>query len=191
MPKIIFHHLIVSLFTGSLIVACSEKTEEQPTAPSTLINIKNPGFEMSESLPEGWTLTQHTGAAAYEGSIDKKTFTEGKQSFKITRISEQFWGMLSQHIDLPGMTGKKLTLTAMVKSDALKPKGFNLSLHFRKRSGKFISEVKSELLTGDTDWHQIKFDAVVPDNTSTLQIAATLLDEGSVWLDNIKIAVEK
>jgi hypothetical protein len=185
----------ISTLAGIFLTGCSEQqaAPNSPAQPGSQHQIKviNPGFESSATAAEGWTVTQHTGEAAYESSIDTRHFTEGKQSFRITRIREQWWGMLSQYIDLPASAKKKITLSAMVKTEALGDKGFQLALHFRKSSSKFISDEKSKLISGNTDWQKIEFSAVIPEKTAIVQIAATLLDDGSAWIDDVKLAIEK
>ncbi|MBW9257937.1 MAG: hypothetical protein K1562_09970 [Candidatus Thiodiazotropha sp. (ex. Lucinisca nassula)] len=180
-----------------LLSACSDENQPADQSPSsqqqsqpvqiTSLPLKNPSFEQSDQFVKGWGFSQHAGEPAYEVSIDTTDSTDGKHSYRIERKLVQAWGMINQWLPLDSAVGKSIKLSAMVKSEALGPKGFDLSLVFRKANKKFISEISSEIVTGTHGWQRLEVAAVVPARTAHLQITAVLNDAGTAWLDDVQL----
>ncbi|MCG7955633.1 MAG: hypothetical protein JAY91_08935 [Candidatus Thiodiazotropha endolucinida] len=180
-----------------LLSACSDKNQtaeqslpqEKPPLQAISLPLKNPSFEESDQFVKGWGFSQHAGEPAYEVSIDTSDSTDGKHSYRIERKLVQAWGMINQWLPLDSAVGKSIKLSAMIKSEALGPKGFDLSLVFRKANKKFISEIASEIVTGTHGWQRLEVVAVVPAKTAHLQITAVLNDAGTVWLDDVQLTL--
>ncbi|MEW8240486.1 MAG: hypothetical protein AB2727_19995 [Candidatus Thiodiazotropha taylori] len=180
-----------------LLSACSDKNQtaeqslpqEKPPLQAISLPLKNPSFEQSDQFVKGWGFSQHAGEPAYEVSIDTSDSTDGKHSYRIERKLVQAWGMINQWLPLDSAVGKSIKLSAMIKSEALGPKGFDLSLVFRKANKKFISEIASEIVTGSHEWQRLEVVAVVPAKTAHLQITAVLNDAGTAWLDDVQLTL--
>ncbi|MCG8123445.1 MAG: hypothetical protein JAY83_05675 [Candidatus Thiodiazotropha endolucinida] len=186
------------MVTASLLLsACSDKNQmaeqslpqEKPPLQAISLPLKNPSFEESDQFVKGWGFSQHAGEPAYEVSIDTSDSTDGKHSYRIERKLVQAWGMINQWLPLDSAEGKSIKLSAMIKSEALGPKGFDLSLVFRKANKKFISEIASEIVTGTHGWQRLEVVAVVPAKTAHLQITAVLNDAGTAWLDDVQLTL--
>ncbi|MCG8081201.1 MAG: hypothetical protein JAY73_09315 [Candidatus Thiodiazotropha taylori] len=186
------------MVTASLLLsACSDKNQtaeqslpqEKPPLQAISLPLKNPSFEQSDQFVKGWGFSQHAGEPAYEVSIDTSDSTDGKHSYRIERKLVQAWGMINQWLPLESAVGKSIKLSAMIKSEALGPKGFDLSLVFRKANKKFISEIASEIVTGSHEWQRLEVVAVVPAKTAHLQITAVLNDAGTAWLDDVQLTL--
>ncbi|MCG8091633.1 MAG: hypothetical protein JAY62_18010 [Candidatus Thiodiazotropha endolucinida] len=186
------------MVTASLLLsACSDKNQtaeqslpqEKPPLQAISLPLKNPSFEESDQFVKGWGFSQHAGEPAYEVSIDTNDSTDGKHSYRIERKLVQAWGMINQWLPLDSAVGKSIKLSAMIKSEALGPKGFDLSLVFRKANKKFISEIASEIVTGSHEWQRLEVVAVVPAKTAHLQITAVLNDAGTAWLDDVQLTL--
>ncbi|ODB94999.1 hypothetical protein A3194_20260 [Candidatus Thiodiazotropha endoloripes] len=181
------------------LTACSDRNQsdeqtplqQQQSQPAQTISLplKNPSFEESDQFVKGWGFSQHAGEPAYEVSIDTTDSTDGKNSYRIERKLVQAWGMINQWLPLDSTVGKSIKLSAMIKSEALGPKGFDLSLVFRKANKKFISEISSEIVTGNREWQRIEVTAVVPAKAAHLQITAVLNDAGTAWLDDVQLTL--
>ncbi|MCG7907110.1 MAG: hypothetical protein JAY67_22485 [Candidatus Thiodiazotropha taylori] len=180
-----------------LLSACSDKNQtaeqslpqEKPPLQAISLPLKNPSFEQSDQFVKGWGFSQHAGEPAYEVSIDTNDSTDGKHSYRIERKLVQAWGMINQWLPLDSAVGKSIKLSAMIKSEALGPKGFDLSLVFRKANKKFISEIASEIVTGSHEWQRLEVVAVVPAKTAHLQVTAVLNDAGTAWLDDVQLTL--
>ncbi|MEW8404385.1 MAG: hypothetical protein AB2688_06635 [Candidatus Thiodiazotropha taylori] len=186
------------MVTASLLLsACSDKNQmaeqslpqEKPPLQAISLPLKNPSFEESDQFVKGWGFSQHAGEPAYEVSIDTSDSTDGKHSYRIERKLVQAWGMINQWLPLDSAVGKSIKLSAMIKSEALGPKGFDLSLVFRKANKKFISEIASEIVTGSHEWQRLEVVAVVPAKTAHLQVTAVLNDAGTAWLDDVQLTL--
>ncbi|MCG7962071.1 MAG: hypothetical protein N0E54_05125 [Candidatus Thiodiazotropha taylori] len=180
-----------------LLSACSDKNQtaeqslpqEKPPLQAISLPLKNPSFEQSDQFVKGWGFSQHAGEPAYEVSIDTSDSTDRKHSYRIERKLVQAWGMINQWLPLESAVGKSIKLSAMIKSEALGPKGFDLSLVFRKANKKFISEIASEIVTGSHEWQRLEVVAVVPAKTAHLQVTAVLNDAGTAWLDDVQLTL--
>ncbi|MEW8437212.1 MAG: hypothetical protein AB2689_03560 [Candidatus Thiodiazotropha taylori] len=189
---------LLLIVTASLLLsACSDKNQtaeqslpqEKPPLQAISLPLKNPSFEESDQFVKGWGFSQHAGEPAYEVSIDTSDSTDGKHSYRIERKLVQAWGMINQWLPLDSAVGKSIKLSAMIKSEALGPKGFDLSLVFRKANKKFISEIASEIVTGSHEWQRLEVVAVVPAKTAHLQVTAVLNDAGTAWLDDVQLTL--
>jgi hypothetical protein len=138
---------------------------------------------------KGWGFSQHAGEPSFLVSIDTSQSTDGKHSYRIERKLVQAWGMINQWIPLDDAAGKTVTLSAMIKSEDLGPKGFDLNPVFRKSNRKFISTVASEAVTGTKNWQRIEVTGVVPAKAAHLQITAVLNDAGTAWLDDFRLRI--
>ncbi|MEW8628193.1 MAG: hypothetical protein AB2551_20785 [Candidatus Thiodiazotropha sp.] len=191
--------LFLMVTVSLMFSACSDEKQlveqsplqQQKSQPAHTISLplKNPSFEQSDQFVKGWGFSQHAGEPAYEVSIDTTDSTDGKNSYRIERKLVQAWGMINQWLPLDDAVGKSVKLSAMIKSEALGPKGFDLSLMFRKANKKFIAEIASEVVTGSNEWQRIEVIGVVPAKTAHLQITAVLNDAGTAWLDDVQLTL--
>ncbi len=168
------------------------------TAPAFAGNleIKNPGFEQSADEAEGWRVSQHAGEKAYAVAIDDKVFAEGKRSFRMRRTEEQVFGLVRQDIKVPGIAGKTLRFSAMLKTEKVGREGWGLVVNFLSHSGgtilggSILGQVRSKPLTGDSDWTPVEIVAPIPEKTEKLSLGIMLLDEGTGWVDEIQVSIE-
>ncbi|MCG7873680.1 MAG: hypothetical protein N0C81_05745 [Candidatus Thiodiazotropha lotti] len=192
-------YLFLMVTVSLMLSACSGENQlaeqgpppqqQSQSAQSISLPLKNPSFEQSDQFVKGWGFSQHAGEPAYEVSIDTSDSTDGKHSYRIERKLVQAWGMINQWLPLDSAVGKSVKLSAMIKSEALGAKGFDISLVFRKANKKFISEISSEIVTGSHEWQRIEVTAVVPAKAAHLQITAVLNDAGTAWLDDVQLTL--
>ena len=150
--------------------------------------IVNPGFEASTTEPAGWTSSQHVGEAAYEMVIDSKQPAEGKHSFRITRLGHQVYGMISQRLLLPKhAAGGTLSLSGMLRTKAVGPSGGLLVVNLLDRGGRMLAQVRAAPLSGDNSWRRVSLTAPIPANAHAVEPAFILLDEGTAWVDDIRL----
>ncbi|HZP64804.1 MAG TPA: hypothetical protein VFB32_00720, partial [Rudaea sp.] len=93
-------------------------------APAKPLTVVNGDFEQGgdESGIPGWNQGQHAGPKSYEMAVDHDAPYAGSGSFRITRTREQFYGTISQNVDLDGKGGD-LELAAMIKTKDVGPQG--------------------------------------------------------------------
>lgn len=173
MPKIL-------VLAASLLMASSAIAVEIP--------IKNAGFEepmIGIRIP-GWSRTQHAGVRAYEIARDSDTFSEGKHSIRMERTTEQAYGLISQHVTMPDLGGQMIEFSASLKTREVGELGWIMVMTFKQHSG-ILSQVRSEPVTGDTDWTEVVLKAQAPAATTTIDFGFMLSDGGTGWADNARL----
>ena len=168
-------------FAALVLAACGAAAAA--AAPRTL-PVVNGGFEQAASADRipGWTKAQHAGVQAYDMSIDRASAAEGHASFRMRRLREQVYGLLSQTLDVSAYAGKTLELSAKVKTEDVGPGGWVLFID--AAGGR-----ESVAATGTGKWRALKVRLKVGAGTPSVTIGAMLLDRGTAWLDDVQLHV--
>ena len=154
------------------------------TVVATIIIAKN-----NNEVPKGWFF-RAVDASLYEVGTDNTTSESGKAcAYVISHNStESEFGNLMQAIDAKNYLGKRLQLTAYIKS-------INVSRVWMRIDGK-NPEYKQSLgfdnmgkrpITGTTDWKQYSIVLDVPDNSAAINYGFLIVGTGEFWVDNVKI----
>ncbi len=154
------------------------------------IALVNPGFEMPVKADEipGWNQMQHAGALAYEMTTDSKQFHGGKHSFRMHRTVNQVYGSLEQKVAAEKLIGKTVELSAQLRTADVGKKGWRLILNFMSGDGNSITQKKSEPMVGtSTKWQKITLEDKVPVATTWISVSVVLLDEGTGWVDDVRL----
>lgn len=168
------------ILAASLLLASAAVAAEIP--------VKNPGFEdafVGKRIP-GWSRTQHAGVRAYEVSRDAENASQGKHSIRMLRTTEQAYGLISQVVEVNDVVGKKVEMTAALKTADVGELGWVMVMTFMNHS-VIIDQVRAAPVTGDTAWHDVVLGKVAPKNTTAIEIGFLLLDGGSGWADNVRL----
>jgi hypothetical protein len=157
------------------------------------IALVNPGFEAAaaggETVP-GWRLAQHAGAPAYAMSIDTATAASGHASFRMQRLSPQVYGSIVQQVAVPDAArGRSVTLSARMKTQDVGRKGWVLILTIVADAGN--RQVRAEAQTGTHDFADVAVGAHLPDDARAVEVSALLLDEGTGWLDDVRLRIDE
>jgi hypothetical protein len=180
---------IGGLAVVALLCAALPGAIAQPSAASS-IALVNPGFEApAERRPKGWILTQHAGAKAYKMEHDSDIRTEGKQSFRVTRFTEQVFGSVAQFVNLPkGHKIKALELSAMLRSDGTEEGGWKLVANVNGAIG-ILEQYNSEPLVGTQDWRRVTVKVPITPDTTDVKVGAVLYGAGTGWVDDVSLKV--
>lgn len=154
------------------------------------IALLNPDFEApsgANNAIEGWETSQHAGPLSYKLGIDRDVSATGSASFRIERIREQVYGLISQEAPISAHVGRTIELTAQMKTDGVGPGGWQLMLTF---SGGVPNPRKSaKPLDGTQDFRKVAIRVQVPPGAQKVEIAAMLNDRGTAWLDDVHLRV--
>lgn len=166
----------VFVCASSAFLSCTQAVAASVTVPDA-------GFELA-AAQSPWRFYQHAGVKAYKVLRDKEFVSEGKQSLRITRIEEQFFGAMSQFItDLsPG----KYRLIAKLKTSETIGKGWSLFVRIPSVAGSG-SVFSGARVIGTTDWSDSAVEFVVPAGASGVEIGLSLESAGTGWADDVRI----
>jgi hypothetical protein len=168
----------------------AESRDQQKDTRDSALQIVNGGFEdtRTPSRPFGWMPLQHVGDISYKFEHDNETATEGKRSFRIHRFAVQAYGTIKQTIVLPPQNKyRKLELTASLKSKGTDGEGWCLIASVNAGPIQFIRQYKSTPLLGDNDWRRVKLEIPIEKGDTDIAIGATLLGDGTGWIDDVKL----
>jgi len=176
--------LLLSLFLLTLL-SCNKK------APTN--HLQNSSFEQQSSSGKAtsWSASVHAGEPAYNFNIDKEKFYKGNSSFKIEQYRPQGFGLVAQEVKLSYEDYKKIVFSAKVSTkDVLEGNGFQLVINFKTDDEYIIKQVRSESISGSTDWTSITMTEDIPKGTTNLTAGLMLRTEGTVWLDETSLSTE-
>lgn len=155
---------------------------------------KNASFESTKKngSPSHWYTGQHAGKIAYKYTIDDKTFTKGKQSFKMEQFESQVYGIIEQAVILPKKrNNKKIVFTAMLKTkDVVSQPGWGLVVNCRRKDSFIIKQFQSKTINKTTDWTKISIEADIPKDTYKLDAGIMLQSMGTGWVDDVSLIID-
>jgi transcriptional regulator with XRE-family HTH domain len=130
---------------------------------------------------------------SYEVGFDKDNAKTGKKSAYIASIENDIkgFGTLMQSCDAKNYLGKKIKLTAFIRSENVSNRAgmwLRVDSKFAKKHLSF-DNMKDRPIKGDTDW--IKYEIVlnVPLESSTLNYGVLINGTGKVWFDQLSIEI--
>lgn len=131
----------------------------------------------SWQVPEGWNAIE-TKAKEYQVGRDRQVVLSGKSSLFLRSLVAQPSGSVYvyQRFDAKAYRGKRVRLTAFLRSDALDHEAA-LSLFAAYESGRTT-------LAGTTPWKKYELVVDVPVASEAIRILLTLRGAGTVWADN-------
>ena len=148
--------------------------------------------ESNAQVISGWSKSG-SKLKSYEVGFDKNNVKTGKKSAYIESIENEIkgFGTLMQSCDAKNYLGKKIKLSAFIKSENVA----NWSGMWLRVDSKFAKKylsfdnMKDRPIKGDTDW--IKYEIVlnVPLESSTLNYGVLINGTGKVWFDQLSIEV--
>lgn len=153
--------------------------------PDTL---QNPGFESRDASGKlaDWLSVVH-GGDSYHVNLDETQALAGKNSLIIKNTGTPSWGGAHQTIRAERMAGREIELTAQVKAASITAPGFYVALKITQM-GRELNFIKSEApVLGDADWKKISLRAMLPKETTHLEVSLILDGDGSVWVDDVRL----
>ncbi|HLW66180.1 MAG TPA: sigma-70 family RNA polymerase sigma factor [Gemmataceae bacterium] len=173
-----FDNIASKLATGALEL---EISPDPPPAPVP-----------ANDFPAAWG---GGGGNDYEIRVDKSVRHEGKASGSIKSITATptWYGALTQAFDGAKFQGKRLRMTAYIKSKGVE-NSCGMWMRMESYDGKGHVTISSDLggksIKGTNDWKQDEIVMDVPKEGVTLiYFGAVLVGKGQVWVDDFKFEV--
>jgi RNA polymerase sigma factor (sigma-70 family) len=139
-------------------------------------------------LPRGW-FGGSANQDAYEVGIDRKVFHGGKVSayVRMKDAAETEFGTLAQTIQARAYRGKRLRLTAYVKTEKtdtgtalwMRVDGKGTTLSFDNMDDRPVK--------GTKDWHKVTIVLDVPKKAEFITIGLLLAGNGKAWVDDFRL----
>jgi hypothetical protein len=148
--------------------------------------LRDGGFEEEKVSRDNWFYTQHAGPRAYRFSLDREVVFAGKQSLRVERIAQQFFGAVRQVHKTP--QPGKYRFSAALRTGGVTDKGWGLFARTYYPDGR-SDIVESKYLKADTDWQNVSIEFDVSPGATALEIAAALKGGGTAWIDDASVVI--
>ncbi|MHB9102929.1 MAG: hypothetical protein ACYC2E_15650, partial [Sulfuricella sp.] len=97
------------------------------------------------------------------------------------------WGGVVQVFRAEALAGQEVVLSAQVKMQGVTAPGFYLMLK-PTQNGRELKIVKThDQIIGDADWKAVSLRAMLPKETTHLEVVLTLQGDGRVWVDDVRV----
>jgi hypothetical protein len=145
---------------------------------------------LQAAVPEGWILAG-SKPTSYEVGIDAQAAYNGHPSAYLKAkepVSEGF-GTLMQAFRADKYLGKRVRLSAFVKSDGVQDwAGLWMRVDKDKDSVAF-DNMKARPIKGTTDWQKYEVVLDVPQDATGIFYGILLSRTGTVWLNSVELEV--
>jgi hypothetical protein len=149
-------------------------------------------FRVADS-PSGWGKTPIDSSRCRYARDDHVAF-RGVASGRVGCASDTTMRGLAgliQRMDAGSSVGRTVTMTAMVRSEAVAEAAF-LWVGAEDATGRLIAMVRAdrEPTRGTTDWHAAAVTGGIPPNATKLLFGLSLAGTGQVWIDDVRVVAE-
>lgn len=142
------------------------------------------------SPPSGWGKTPVDSARcgyARDGGIAARGTASARIACRSDTAARGFAGY-TQKLDAALLRGRKVTLTAMVRTEAA-ARGAYLWIAAEDAQGRMmgLTNPASDPIVGSQEWRQHEVSGVVPPVAVRLLIGVSLTGSGRLWLDDVRL----
>lgn len=145
---------------------------------------------LQAATPTGWLLAGDN-PAGYDTGVDSQLVNNGHPSayLKSKAADVRGFGTLMQMIRADKYAGKRLRLTAFVKSDGARD-GAGLWMRVDKGSQSVaFDNMQDRPIKGTTGWKTYQVVLDVPTDATGISFGVLLSGPGEVWLNRVKLEV--
>lgn len=170
-----------------------------PDAPGEMrIALVNADFESTarttHGAPDGWLTAQHAGEPSYTFRLDANAPRTGRHSARIDSIGVQPFGIMYQLLPGAAYVGKRLRFSAEMRTAAAGNddsfSGAVLVLQAMQAGAPLAWERMADRpLRGDHPWQRHAVELTLPPGTQQVQVGVMLMGNGTVWLDDARLAI--
>ncbi|HTA81301.1 MAG TPA: hypothetical protein VK783_00075 [Bacteroidia bacterium] len=146
----------------------------------------------SYELPKGW-FKAGSDPGKYDMGVDKGSGQDGKNAATIksnTDVSNGF-GTLMQNCKPDKYIGKRIRMTAYVKSDNIKGwAGLWLRVDQNGSNNRLaFDNMEDRAIKGTTNWTKYEIVLDVPEGASNIAFGALISGTGQIWFDQLSFEV--
>jgi hypothetical protein len=136
---------------------------------------------------------QHAGPVSYRFVVDRVDTHAGAASLRIDSIGNEPYGSMWQVLPAHGMQGQTVVLTGWLRARAAgnASDGGGALLLQALRSGYVVAQgvAQPAAARGTTPWSRYESRLLVPAQADGLRVGVTLVGRGTVWADELVLAV--
>ena len=143
------------------------------------------------AVPHGWHLGG-SNPADYLSGVDPAAIYHGHPSgyLKTNKNAADGYGLLLQKFPAAAYAGKRVRLTAFVKTDKVRDwAGLWMQYAEGPEPGIAVAKRQEPLVSGATEWTSYEVVADVPPAATTIEIGVMLHGPGTVWINSVSFAV--
>jgi hypothetical protein len=165
-----------------------------PKAPG--IALVNPGFESTapghrNNDPEGWFTFQHAVQPSYRFAIDTSDPHSGQRSLRIDNTGPDVYGAVAQSVEAKPLAGKTARLRGWLRTHEASEGGAVLILSALASGSPLAHNFMADApVKGTTGWTRYTITLAIPERAERVEIGAMLQGKGSLWLDDVELALE-
>ena len=145
---------------------------------------------VSAGMPNGWRITpEDSKAANYRLTVDSRTKHGGAASAFISGMcadNNTDWASLAQSITADEFRGKRVRLTAWLKTDGVNKAGLWMRVDGSRHTLGF-DNMDDRAVSGTSDWKQYSVVLDVPAEAVNLYFGTLVQGAGNVWADDFKL----
>jgi hypothetical protein len=150
-----------------------------PSEERLAAQVSHKGWFLSGDNPDGYVIGKDT-ALTY-----KKT-SSGFICSKRDAVSG--FGTIMQQTDITNYVGKKLRLSAAIKTEGVKNwAGLWVRLDDKNSQCLWFDNMQNRPIKGTADWKKFKIEYEVPKESATLNFGVLLVGSGSVWINDVSL----
>lgn len=144
---------------------------------------------LPDSIPKGWRTDSINSPDVVLGT-DKTVMRSGKASGFAERAPNPVYGAGSiiQSIAADPYRNKRVRLTVFIKSKEVEGAYVYMSVDGLDTSVAYANTY-SKLIEETIDWTMFNITLDVPEESRNIRIGATLLGQGTIWLDDCKLEI--
>lgn len=173
--------------------ACAAAAPPPLLPPGQPVPLQNPSFNPgANGKIEGWTLLEHMTGNSYTFVADGKAAHSAPASMRIRRHGKEFYGLAAQTIKVrPEWINKTVRLSGFLKTSGATGTGAGLVLQARSGIDTILANdhMNENRVKGTQGWKRYSISMRIPPGTWALQVGAMLEDDGTLWVDDLALAV--
>jgi hypothetical protein len=150
------------------------------------------GTTKDESHPDSkaacWQLSSNLPERYYSVDQDKEQAFDGESSARITSTSSKAqFGTLSQTINAAAFAGKRVEFSAFIRFENV-TSGVSLWVFATDVAGSITVSQRLDWVSGSHDWYSRSIVVDIPGESVALTYAFNISGEGTLWVDDARIA---
>ncbi|HEX2224630.1 MAG TPA: erythromycin esterase family protein [Thermoanaerobaculia bacterium] len=183
--------LLAGAATPAVSATRADTAPEEPSGPP------RPHLDLGFEAPDcqgGWYL----GGRGYDAGRDDSAPQAGRRSARLRWQGKTAWksgdegfGVATQSVNAQALAGRKLRYSGYLRTEGITKGDAGLWIRVDGASGTLqFANLEGRGPKGTTPWTRYDVDVEVPDGAKEIYFGATLVGDGTVWVDSLSFTVD-